>query len=145
MLSELDPGIINHVRNSKQVFSIIEGLKPMTRCSIEPAKVSVKKEDKAMKDIIHNVEYEADSRQTCTESPFCINNVHGNPKSTANCKKNALEASGCSSSFYIPSRPQQKIERLNSKLLSSSKNLSFVSSSGMPDNPDSVSSLSVEG
>lgn len=59
LLRGLDPGIINHVRNSKQVFSIIEALikseKPMTRCSIKPAKVSIKKEEKAMKDIIHNV------------------------------------------------------------------------------------------
>lgn len=74
----------------------------------------------------------------------CINNVNGNPMD-ANCKKNALEAFGCSLSFYFLSKPQQKIERLNLKLPSSSENLSCVSASGMPVNPESVSSLSVEG
>lgn len=74
--SGLNLGIINHVRSSRQVFSIIEALirseKPMTRCSIEPVKVKVKIEDRGVKDIIHNFDYEADSRQMCTGSPFCL-------------------------------------------------------------------------
>ncbi|KAG9455205.1 hypothetical protein H6P81_008109 [Aristolochia fimbriata] len=148
LLSGLNPGIINHVRNSKQVHSIIEALvrseKP--NCQTQKRFVNHSKKDDNELDIngtSKSAEYAnfARSRQTGDGHPVHIPSCSDVRSGLHSSKGSAIRLPEPS---FVPKFTSEWDEEKFTMKMASSENVSCLSSEEFLANQDSITSLSVK-